>query len=149
MLDFDPHPFCALLSLPENGCNWRIFLWHLWGLSDTTEVKALIPCLMHQKHSKICSHGVCMYQLLSCIQLCNPTDYSLPGSSVHGILQARILEWVCHFLLQGSSWPRDWTRVSCIAGRFFTMWATREANSQQYLNVNDVSSPNFAKRSYG
>ena len=97
MLDFDPHPFCALLSLPENGCTWSVFLWHLWGLSDMAEVKGLIPCLMHQKHSKIWSHGVCMRQLLSCIQLCNPTHYSPPGSSVHRSFQARILEWVWHF----------------------------------------------------
>ena len=56
--------------------------------------------------------------------LCNPIDCSLPGSSVHGILQARILEWVAIFFSKGSSWPRDWTWVSCIAGRFFTIWAT-------------------------
>ena len=55
--------------------------------------------------------------------------YSLPGSSAHGILQARILELVAIFFSRGSSWIRDWTRVSCIAGRFFTVWATREAHS--------------------
>ena len=63
----------------------------------------------------------------SCPTLCNSMDCSLPGSSVHGILQARILEWIAIPFSQGSSWPRDWTRVSCIAGRFFTIWATREA----------------------
>ena len=47
-------------------------------------------------------------------------DCSLPGSSVHGILQARILEWVVIPFSKGSSWPRDWTQVSYIAGRFFT-----------------------------
>ena len=50
-------------------------------------------------------------------------DRSLPGSSVHGILQARILEWVTIPFFRGSSWIRDQTRVSCIAGRFFTFWA--------------------------
>ena len=54
-------------------------------------------------------------------------DCSLPGSSVHGILQARMLEWVAIPSSRGSSWPRDWTWVSSIAGRFFTLWATREA----------------------
>ena len=54
-------------------------------------------------------------------------DCSLPGSSVHEILQARILEWVAIPFSRGSSWPRDWTWVSCIAGRCFTIWATREA----------------------
>ena len=43
------------------------------------------------------------------------------------ILQARILEWVAIPFSRGSSWPKDWTEVSCIAGRFFTIWATREA----------------------
>ena len=52
---------------------------------------------------------------------------SPPGSSVHGILQARILEWVAMSFSRGSSWPRDWTWVSCIAGRVFTVQATREA----------------------
>ena len=50
----------------------------------------------------------------------------LPGSSVHGVLQARILEWVAILFSRGSSWPRDQTQVSCITGRFFTIWATRE-----------------------
>ena len=53
--------------------------------------------------------------------LCNPMDCSLPGSSVHGILQARILEWIAIPLSRGSSQPRDWTCVSYIAG---TIWAT-------------------------
>ena len=54
-------------------------------------------------------------------------DYSLPGSSVHGILRARILEWVAISFSRISSQPRDWTLVSCTAGRFFTSWTTREA----------------------
>ena len=54
-------------------------------------------------------------------------DSSPPGSSVHGLLQARILEWVAISFFRGFSQPRDWTQVSCIAGRFFNIWATREA----------------------
>ena len=61
----------------------------------------------------------------SCPALCNPMDCSLPGSSVHGILQARILEWVP--VSRGSFQPRDQTQISHIAGRIFTFWATREA----------------------
>ena len=53
--------------------------------------------------------------------LCDPVDCSLPGSSVHGILQARILEWVAMSFSKGSSRPRDRTQVSCIAGRCFTL----------------------------
>ena len=62
----------------------------------------------------------------SCPTLFNPTGCSPPGSSVHGTLQARILEWVAMPFSRGSSWPRDWTQVSCIAGEFFTIWATGE-----------------------
>ena len=51
----------------------------------------------------------------SCLTLCNPTDHSLPGSSVHGILQAKILEWVAMSSSRGSSQPRDRTHVSYIS----------------------------------
>ena len=64
----------------------------------------------------------------SCPTLCNPIDCSPPGSSVHGILQARILEWVAVSFSRGSSQPRDRTWVSCITGRCFILWATREAH---------------------
>ena len=59
--------------------------------------------------------------------LCDPMDCSLPDAYVHGILQARILEWVAISFSRGTSKPRDWTRVSCITGRFFMVWATWEA----------------------
>ena len=60
----------------------------------------------------------------SCLTLCDPMDCSPPGSSVHEIFQTRILEWVAISFSRGSSQPRDRTRVSCTAGRFFTYWAT-------------------------
>ena len=60
----------------------------------------------------------------SCPTLCDPVDCSLPGSSVHGILQARLLEWIAIPFSRGSSQLRDWTWISNIAGRFFTIWAT-------------------------
>ena len=66
-----------------------------------------------------------------CPTLCDPMDCSPPGSSVHGILQARILEWVAISFSRGSSQPRDWTQLSHTAGRLFTHWATREATEQQ------------------
>ena len=65
-------------------------------------------------------HSVKVGQL--CLTLRYPMDYT-----VHGILQARILEWVAFPFSRGSTQLRDWTQVSCIAGRFFTSWATREA----------------------
>ena len=63
----------------------------------------------------------------SCQTLCDPMDCNLPGSSVHGTLQARTLEWVAIPFSRGSSRPGDRTRVSLIAGGFFTAGATREA----------------------
>ena len=68
-----------------------------------------------------------------CLTLCNPMDYSLPGSSVHGILQTRILEWVAIPFSRGCSQPRDQTQVSHIAGGFFTVLAIREAWLHTYL----------------
>ena len=71
----------------------------------------------------------------SCLTLCDPMDYSLPGSSVHGILQARILEWVAISFSRGSSQPRDRTQGSnpgiepgspALYADVFTIWATRE-----------------------
>ena len=56
-----------------------------------------------------------------------------PGSSIHGILQARVLEWVAMPSSRGSSWPRDWTRVSHPAGRFFTICTTRKAQIWKVL----------------
>ena len=61
----------------------------------------------------------------SCLTLCDPMDCSPPGSSVHGIFQAWILEWVAVSFSRGSSWLRNRIRVSCIIGRRFTIWATR------------------------
>ena len=60
----------------------------------------------------------------SCLTLCDPVDCSPPCSSIHGILHARILEWVAISFSRGSSRPRDRTQVSCIAGRRFNLWAT-------------------------
>ena len=72
----------------------------------------------------------------SCLTLCNPMDCSWPGSSIHGILQARILEYVYISFFRGSFQPRDQTWVSCIADRLLTVWATREVITQNPgLNV--------------
>ena len=68
-----------------------------------------------------------------CLTLCNSMDCSPLGSSVHGILQARILEWVAIPFSRGSSQPRDQTQASCIAGRYLTTWATWEAVYSNYV----------------
>ena len=67
-------------------------------------------------------------QSLSHVWLCNPMDCSLPGSSVHGILQAIILEWVVISFSRGSSPPKDQTHIFCISRQILYHWATREAH---------------------
>ena len=76
---------------------------------------------------------VCVSCLVMSDSSVTPMDYSPASFSVHGILQARILEWVAIFSFRGSFQPRDCTWVSRIAGRFFTIWTTREALAQQYF----------------
>ena len=74
------------------------------------------------------------WKSLSCCGLCDFMDYT-----VHRILQARMLEWVAFPFSRGSSQPRDQTQVSHVAGRFFTRWATREA--QEYWSEYPIPSP--------
>ena len=67
-----------------------------------------------------CTHLTLLSEVTqSYLTLCDPMDYSLSGSSIHGIFQARLLQWVAISFSRGSSWPRDWTQVSCIVGRRF------------------------------
>ena len=81
--------------------------------------------------------GVCVLAAQLCPTLCNPMDCSPPGSPVHGILQARIMEWVAISFSRGSSRPRDRTRISCITGGCFTILATREAWSESHSVMSD------------
>ena len=81
----------------------------------------------------------------SCSTLCDPTDCRPKGSSVHEILQARILEWVATPFSRASSQPRDWTRVSCIAGISFTIWAAKEAVSKMILKDLGENPSHFKK----
>jgi len=77
----------------------------------------------------------------SCPTLCDPMDCSLPGSSVHGIFQARVLEWVAISFSRESSRPKDRTRVSLIAGLRFTIWATREVTWMWELDYKESWAP--------
>ena len=79
----------------------------------------------------------------SCPTLCDPVDCSPRGSSVHGILQARVLEWVAISFSRGSSRPRDRTPVSWIAGRCFNLWAI----SICLFQTNDPEEPCMHARS--
>ena len=67
-----------------------------------------------------------------CLTLCNPMDCSLPGFSVHGILQARILEWVAISFSRGTSWPRDRTWVSLFMGRLYHLSHQGSPNGHEF-----------------
>ena len=108
-------PFCLnatpSLSLTQAELPHQLWENHAWnqGTAPTTTATKLLPLC--------CS---CCLVTKSCATLCNPVDCCLPGSSVHGILQARILEWVSIPFSRASSPPRDRICVSCTAGGFFT-----------------------------
>ena len=85
-------------------------------------------------------HIWCVLVTQSCPTICDPMDCSPPGSSVHEISQARILEWVVIFFSRGSSPPRDRVWVSCIAGRLFTNWAAREYIPGALHKMKNISS---------
>ena len=78
-----------------------------------------------------------------CLTLCDPVDCSPPGSSVHRFSQARLLKWVTIRFSRGSSWPRNWTRVSSIAGRFSSIWDTKEDPYKSNVDSCLFDSPNF------
>ena len=118
------------------GANRRNCRWNVAGrqskATDLSKVLglAVIPGMRHgQLRTERTQEGYCSSaQSLSRVGLCDPIDCSPPRSSVHGILQARILEWIAISSLRGSSQPRDQTHVSCIscvAGGFFTTEALR------------------------
>ena len=78
--------------------------------------------------------------------VCDPMDYGPPGSSVHGLFQARILEWFVISSSRRSSRPKDQTQASCTAGRFFTISATREASGT--LLVEMLNDPKAMKNNF-
>ena len=109
------------LAFWQSALFWILFQDICWG-------QVSFPCIPAGLVKRKCSCERKEREVAqSCPTLCNPVDCSLPGFSVHGILQARILEWAAISFFRGSSQPRDRTRVSCIVDRRFTVWATREA----------------------
>ena len=121
---------------------WILQLGICWILSKQTYL-AYLPCLTHYfsrnwqfpaflslTHPPAFAFSpvvLCVMKVLViqyCPTLYHPMDCSPPCSSVHGILQAKILEWVAIPDSPANLQPRAWTQVSCIAGRFFTIWAT-------------------------
>ena len=111
------------------GVGWGIQFGYIWFTVANTQRSGVQKRGLDEDHPYLGGIQImqCVLVTQSCLTLCNPMDCSLPVSSVHGILQARILEWVAIFFSRGSSWPRDQTWVTCIAGGFCTVWATMEA----------------------
>ena len=99
------------------------------GVQCVSHIDTLLLTKVHSLHSgSLLYYTLYIVQLLSPVWLfCNPMDCSVSGSSVHGISQARMLEWVATSFFREFSWPRGQTHVSCIVGRFLYHWATREA----------------------
>ena len=125
------------------GLSFSLLSSHMWPWSHTTH---------HNQFSKYsvaavdlalcwCWKRVCVraQTLQSCPTLCDPMDFSPPGTLIHGILQVSILEWVAMPSFRGSSWPRDWILVSCIASRFFT--AKPPGKPQCWETHNEICRP--------
>ena len=128
-------------GFPVHHQLWKLAQIHVHWVSDAIQLSHPLS-----SHYLILCHPILLHALLdckeilvklikiesesditqSCPTLCDPMECSLPCSSIHGIFQARVLEWIAISFSRGSSGPRDWTWVSHITGRHFTIWATRE-----------------------
>ena len=100
-----------------------------WVCETSVEIFKMVKAPTHVTWFRwICSESLKWSEVTqSCPTLRDPMDGNLPGSTVHGIFQARIPEWAAISFSKGSFHPRDRTQVSCIADRRFTVWATSEA----------------------
>ena len=105
---------CLNTNSPET-IKARTTSWHIHLRTEKPHVYHKKICTRLKEGPRSIDWRVCS----ACLTLCDPVDCSPPGSSVHGILQATALEWVAVHFSRGSSWPRDRTQVSCIAGGFF------------------------------
>ena len=116
----------------------RILEWVVIPFSRGSSWPTNQTLVVHSLLSELPGKPICLPSesevAQSCPTLCDPMDCSLPGSSLHGILQARVQEWVAISFSRGSSWPRDRTWVSCIPGRRFNLWATRYVFSRYIIN---------------
>ena len=130
------HPELALRYLEDKLKG----VWYLtWRSPEAKGVTNYVPPLWDwfRSYTRTLQVSTACLVAQPCPSPCDPMDCSLPDSSVHKILQARILEWVAIPFSRGSSPARDRTQVSCISGRFLTSWATREAKGKfrRYKNA--------------
>ena len=130
------HKYSETLSFLVQTVLWVTDLRHFTRRFEVGSDADLIEKL--QKVSwvrKVSYQRVCMHaqSIKSCLALSSPVDYSPPGSSVHGIFQVRILEWVAIFFSRGSFRSRDWTHVSYIGRQILYHCTTKEAPSKGYI----------------
>ena len=111
-------PFFLMFS---DNCHWSKRYWGNFQIALEGSISIL---------SALCSVSQ------SCLTLCNTSDYSSPGSTVHGIFQERMLEYVTISFSRGSSHSGDWTCISCTVAKFFTHWATGGAPVFPLASVN-------------
>ena len=126
--------FTGVLTL-QFGKNWTL------DLLDSSLALILLllkgeSVIFAQPIAKVVKKKKWKSELLRHVQFfVTPRSVILPGSSVHGILQERILEWVAIPFSRGSRWPRGRNWVSSIAGRFSTVWATRHASETNFKDT--------------
>ena len=124
---------CHFMSKNKYLLNWYNYYTSFWSLFSIN-LNSSINCPRMCQQTYSTKDHCCL--LLSHVRLfCNPMDHGLPGSSVHGISQARILEWVGISFSWASSWPKYWTQVSCLIGRFFTTEPPGKPLNQVYAVV--------------
>ena len=136
-----PPPGSSVRGVFQAGVGCHLLLQGIFLSRDWTWVSR-VSCIGRQILHHWATWEAPIRQVLvieSCPTLCNPMDCSPPGSSVHGILQARILERVAISFSRGSFQPRNRTQVSCFTDRFFTGWATREAPIKQGLALKELT----------
>ena len=118
----DIEVFIYLLAMCISFCEYTtVFFLFLFSLQVLFQTGMCSVSLL------IWGQGTYFVKLVKMKSLSRVWVFATPWAVVRGILQARMLEWVAIRLSRGSSQSRDWTQVSCIAGRFFTTWAIREA----------------------
>ena len=126
---------------------WQLGQEGSLGKSGHMYMYSWVPLLFTWNYHNIVNWLSPLLVTQSCLTLCNPMDCSSPGSSVHGILQARILEWFSIPFWRGLSQPRDLTQVPCIPSRFFTVWTKKEVpiqNKKNFFKVNPQAMHVFA-----
>ena len=139
------------------GCaqHQEVGVWPLgtWGAEPKTQQDSLQPALGSASLQKTALSSLfwpCPYvhaQLLSSVWLCEPRDCSLPACSVYGIILARTLVWVAISFSRGSSWPRDWARVSgsCFGRWILCPWATWEA---QHISIKTLKMVHICQEAF-